>query len=414
MLRYLKERNLRLGVLHAGGPAPGGNKVIYAAAQRARDHGIEMIGFQNGYQYLLKGEAAARAHLQEIGREQLRYLRDQNALVIGTSRANPGKSIVTLDDLSDPTKSAPLQKVLDVFEALRIGALVSVGGDDTMRSAYLLQLYLNNLVAKGVSPQFQGVVHVPKTIDKDYRGIDFTFGFMTAAAKIAGDIKNLHDDAKATGIEDKPVYHVVEVMGRDTGWVSAAAGIGGEASLTLVPETYRGRTNLTVDELAEECVSLVLHRIGIGKPYGVIILGEGIGELINVEVGTEEHGHAKLDEVDLAQRVTTALGAKLKEKGIPDSKIHHHKRGYDARQIDPSFFDTLLGFALGCGAANAILRGEFGKMVSIEGVFTPKLIPFEALFDPSTLRAEKWYMIPDEGLYQLMRAMEHPIGVGLG
>jgi len=409
ILDTFRAKNLRIGVLHAGGPAPGGNRVVYAAALRARDHSIPVVAFRNGYKHLQTGNVPDEGFI-EIGREQIRYLREQNALLIGTSRANPGKPIAALEDLSDPQKTAALDKVLNVFEALRIGALISVGGDDTMRTANLVQTRFQTLVAAGQTfASFMGAVHVPKTIDKDYRGIDFTFGFLSAADTIGSKIEGLRSDAKAAGESSQPVYHVVEVMGRAAGWLAAASGIIGQATLTFVPEDYPKKVQLS--ELAKICVDMIMKRRKVDrKHFGVFVVSEGIGELIAAEdAAKDEHGHIKLDALDLGAQLKDAIAAEFQAR-CPNKKIklHSHKEGYAARQVRPISFDALLCQRLGVSAVDAILSGQFGNLISIEGVFNPKLVPFKDLIDPVTLRPRQWPMDLDGGLYQLLRAMEQP------
>ena len=410
--RY-RENNLKVGILHAGGPAPGGNQVLYAAALRARDHDLPLLAFMNGYQHLITDstEEVAQKRIIRIGSQEIRYLRDHLSLLPGSARANPAKEIKNKADLNDPQKTAKLTHVLDTLEAMRIGCLISVGGDDTMRTANLLQTHLDNLNADGANyKNFRGIVHVPKTIDKDYPGIDFTFGFMSAAKYIGSRIKGLHDDAKATASRSLTVYHVAEIMGRAAGWLCGAASIYGQSTFAIVPEDFGPNEKVTLDSIAEDCVKVILTRRKQRKHFGVITIAEGLGELIlrNQKVEKDEFGHMRLDTIELAAQLKHAIKKKLDEKAGIKAKIHSHTTGYEARQVEPNMFDTLLCQRLGVSAVDAVIQEKYGHMVSVSGVFNPRFVPFEELVNPKTLVVNNWVMGPDEGLYGLLQAMQQP------
>jgi 6-phosphofructokinase len=405
----------RLGILHAGGPAPGGNQVIYAASLRARDHGLPILAFKQGYQHLMtkSPEDVENNWAMLIGREEIRYLRDQVSLLTGSGRANPGKDIRTGADMSDPERTAPLDHVIEVLDALRIGALISVGGDDTMRSANLIQMHLDGLSAKGQVPKyFRGVVHVPKTIDKDTPGIDYTFGFMSAAEVIGDQVKALHDDAKATATESELVYHVAEIMGRSAGWLCAAASVYGQATYAIVPEEFEAWGGVTMARLANDCVDVILTRKRQGKNYGAITIAEGLGDLLPaVDVAKDEFGHTRLDELKIAVHLCEAIKRELARRVDIRIKLRSRTFGYEARQVRPNFFDVLLSQRLGVSAVDAILRGYFGHLVSVEGVLSAKFIPFSTLIDPETQKMHSWHMSKEEGLYRLMLSMQQQFDV---
>jgi 6-phosphofructokinase 1 len=409
-VKPFREGGLRLGILHSGGPAPGGNQVLYAASLRAKDHGLQMIAFRQGYEHLMSKtpEEVMDGWALEVGKEEIRYLRDQVPLVPGSSRANPGKAIESSADFDDPEKTAPLTHVIEVLDALKVGALISVGGDDTMRTANLLQTQLGKLAAAGRTfANFKGIVHVPKTIDKDYPGIDYTFGFMSAADAIGERVKALHDDAKATATAGQMVYHIVEIMGRAAGWLCAAASVYGQATYAIVPEDFQDK--VAVEELAGRCSDVILTRAGQGKNYGVLTIAEGLGDMLpKVEASKDEYGHTRFDELELAARLKRAIKEEVSRRTDTKIKLRSRTIGYDARQIKPNIFDVLLCQRLGVSAVDAILQGDFGNMISVEGVLNPKLVPFEELVDPETLKVTSWVMSPDEGLYQLMLAMQQP------
>jgi 6-phosphofructokinase len=410
MIQPLLDSDSRLGILHAGGPAPGGNQVIYAACLRAKDHGLPMVGFKQGYHHLMSNtpEEVESDWSCEVGREEIRYLRDQVSLLVGSGRANPGRQIRCVADLGDSDRVRPLQHVVKVLDAMRIGGLVSVGGDDTMRTANLLQLYVAGLRASGNAPKhFRGVVHVPKTIDKDTPGIDYTFGFMSAAEVIGDRVKALHDDAKATATEAELVYHIAEIMGRSAGWLCAAASVYGQATYAIVPEAFDEYPTVSLGQLANNCADVILTRWKQGKSYGVITIAEGLGNLLPLDdVSKDDFGHLRLEELELAARLREAIARELERRVPIKIKLRSKSFGYDARQVKPNFFDVLLCQRLGISAVDAILTGYFGHLVSVEGVLNPKYIPFGELIDPDTLAMQTWFMGQDEGLYQLMLSMQ--------
>jgi 6-phosphofructokinase len=414
-IKPLLESDSRLGILHAGGPAPGGNQVIYAACLRAKDHGLPIVSFRQGYHHLMSNtaEEVESEWSTLVGKEEIRYLRDQVSLLVGSGRANPGRQIRCVADLGDPERARPLQQVVEVLDAMRIAGLISVGGDDTMRTANLLHLYVAGLRASGNAPKhFRGVVHVPKTIDKDTPGIDYTFGFMSAAEVIGDRVKALHDDAKATATEAELVYHIAEIMGRSAGWLCAAASVYGQATYAIVPEAFDEYPTVSLGQLANNCADVILTRWKQGKSYGVITIAEGLGNLLPLDdVSKDDFGHLRLEELELAARLREAIARELERRVPIKIKLRSKSFGYDARQVKPNFFDVLLCQRLGISAVDAILTGYFGHLVSVEGVLNPKYIPFGELIDPDTLAMQTWFMGQDEGLYQLMLSMQQRFDV---
>src|SRR6185503_10342023 len=175
----------------------------------------------------------------EVGRDYmdldlnaLRRTRNSQGILIGTARANPGKNVSSPAHLDDPERSAPLRRVYDGLCSLGVDALISIGGDDTLKTANKFQLFQDRLPADAHRIP---VVHLPKTIDNDYSGIDFTFGYFTAVETLGVEIRNLLYDAEAT-----QSYYLAETMGRSAGWLAYGAAIAGEASLVLSIEDIIG------------------------------------------------------------------------------------------------------------------------------------------------------------------------------
>ena len=153
--------------------------------------------------------------------------------MIGTARTNPARMCRIPADLADPERTAPLRTVHAALDSLGVDALVSIGGDDTLKTANKFKMFQDTC-----PPERQRipVVHVPKTIDNDYLGIDFTFGYFTAVETLAGEIRNLLADAEATAS-----YFLAETMGRSAGWLAYGAAIAGEASLVISVEDIDGQ-----------------------------------------------------------------------------------------------------------------------------------------------------------------------------
>jgi len=253
----------RVGMLFSGGPAPAANAVISAAALSFINAGVEVIGFYNGYERLER--FTPETPLVEgrdytiVTRNDVSGIRDDGAIYLRTARANPGKPVKSFDDLANAKKNAKLRAVFGAFDQLQIDALVSIGGDDTLKTAnYVLRI---QDVVPGLRPV--RVLHLPKTIDNDYFGIDWTFGFMSAAEFIASEVRNLTADAKSGN-----VWYVLEVMGRKAGWLTYAAGIAGGAHKMISVEDFDEVFDLNV--AADEVAQLVATRRADGRAYGVI------------------------------------------------------------------------------------------------------------------------------------------------
>ncbi|MFO8034397.1 MAG: 6-phosphofructokinase, partial [Candidatus Bipolaricaulota bacterium] len=300
----------RVAILFAGGPAPAANAVISTAAVSFLRNEIEVIGMRYGYSNLMK---FGPDHAMEQDRDyvildhmRLKRTRNSQGIMIGSARANPGKHVTCQADLDDPEKVAPLRTVYDALCSMEVDALVSIGGDDTLKTANKLQMFQDRL-PEGTKKI--PVVHVPKTIDNDYMGIDFTFGYFTAVEVLAGEIRNLLADAESTN-----GYFLAETMGRSAGWIAYGAAIAGEASLVIsvediigeyrtVEETVNPRTGeketrevMNMEETIKRIVaSMRVREESEGKGYGVVVVAEGLAELLPYSyvegVSRDEHGH---------------------------------------------------------------------------------------------------------------------------
>src|SRR5512141_1195727 len=248
----------RVAIVFSGGPAPAANAVISSAAISFLEDGREVIGFFHGYSNLQDYHPVTHRllpdeHYRIFNLKDLSGLRNTRGIVIGTARTNPGKGIEKPADLDDPQTTTRLRNVYNAMVDLEIDALISIGGDDTLKTANFMYEFQKHL-PKGAR-RLQ-VIHLPKTIDNDYRGIDFTFGFFTAVDVMAKELQNLRADAIATSS-----YFIVETMGRKAGWLSYGVAIAGEANLVLAveditgPLTVEGKgKHLSLDALVDRLV----------------------------------------------------------------------------------------------------------------------------------------------------------------
>jgi len=344
-------------------------------------------GYSGILDYKPGDSLVAGEHYRVIENRDLRGLRNARGVLIGTARANPGKEAQTLSDLDDPSKTVSLRAVYEALCALDIDALISIGGDGTLRTANLLFEYQKRLPEGARRVR---VVHLPKTIDNDYGGIDFTFGFFTAVDVMAKELLNLRADAIAT-----QSYYLVSTMGRRAGWLAYGVAIAGEAHLVVGVEDVQGvlsdgHGKLALSALTDHVVDLVLTRKQRGKRYGVVVLAEGLTELISPSelpgAVRDPYGHISFASVDLGRMLAARVAARYLERSGESMKITGMQLGYESRCAAPHAFDVLLASQLGLGAYRALAEeGLDGHMVSVAGQLTLRYVPFDQLMDPSTL-----------------------------
>ncbi|MFW5875695.1 MAG: 6-phosphofructokinase [Myxococcota bacterium] len=415
-----------MGIVFAGGPAPAANAVISAAAISFVESGREVVGFFHGYSNLQDYHPVSHRllpdqHYRIFEERDVRDLRNSRGVIIGTARANPGKRVEGPDDLNHADKTARLRNVYNALVDLEVDALISIGGDDTLKTANLLYEYQKRLPEGARRVR---IVHLPKTIDNDYRGIDFTFGFFTAVDVMAKELQNLRADAIATSS-----YFIIETMGRKAGWLSYGVGIAGEANLVLAvedvvgelahdeevtdPETgdRRMERRVSLDALADRIVNLILTRERRGKHYGTVVLAEGIAELLPESylerLPRDEHGHISLGKIDLGKFMAKLVGDRYEERTGHRKKLSGVQLGYESRCALPHAFDVILGSQLGIGAFRALVEeGLDGHMVSVSGQLDLQYVPFSELVDPQTLKTDVRFIEPGSDFHRLARFLE--------
>ncbi len=309
---------MKVGILTGGGDCPGLNPVIRAAVKRGLQEGWEMIGILNGWKGLIEPSTKPMTQAAVSG------IIHRGGTILGTSRTNPYK---------DP---AQLQKCKDNFKKLGLDALIAIGGEDTLGVA-------NKLHKDGFN-----VVGVPKTIDNDLSGTDFTFGFDTAVNIAMEAIDRLHSTA-----ESHRRIMVVEVMGRHAGWIAIHSGLAGGADMILIPE---------VPIKMAEVIDVIKKRNETGKNFSIIVVAEGAkfdGSEVKLEEKLDDFGHIRLGGIG------ELLAKKIEEKTKYETRVTvlgHVQRGGSA-----TAFDRVLGTRFGSKAVDLVKQGLFGQMAALKG-----------------------------------------------
>jgi 6-phosphofructokinase 1 len=353
----------KLAIVVAGGPAPGINSVIGAATIRARLSKVDVLGLQDGFSWLMKGDIS---HAQPLSIADTSRIHFRGGSALGISRANPTKN------------PEHMSNVLESLKRLGVGMLVSIGGDDTAYSAFKL--------SQAAAGSLR-VVHVPKTIDND---LDlphdvWTFGYQTARAIGVDIVHNLMVDAKTTGR-----WYFVVAMGRKAGHLALGIGKAAGATLTVIPEEF-GDKQVRMKQVVDILTGAIIKRLSAGRPDGVAVLAEGIAEFVppedlaDVETAErDEHGHVRLDEISFGDVCKTQVRQRLAQLGVK-ATIVAKNIGYELRCADPIPFDMEYARDLGYCAAKYVINGGSNALVSIQqGRFKP--VPFEQIMNPATGR----------------------------
>ncbi len=308
-----------LGILTGGGDCPGLNAVIRAVVRRADAAGWDVVAVREGWRGLVE------SIFEDLGPQQVSGILPRGGTIIGTSRTNPF------------TLEGGVERVLRNFRERGLDALVAIGGEDTLGVATRL-----------FEEQQFPVVGVPKTIDNDLSGTDYTFGFDTAVFIATEAIDRLHTTA-----ESHNRVMVVEVMGRQTGWIAVMSGIAGGADVILVPE-------VPVD--FEEVAEAIRKRHARGKNFSIVVVSEGC-ELPGLADGGEQD---QFGHVILAKRgVGDALGREIEERTGFETRVT--VLGHVQRGGSPTPRDRVLATRFGLKAADLALAGEFGQMAALRG-----------------------------------------------
>jgi ATP-dependent phosphofructokinase / diphosphate-dependent phosphofructokinase len=333
---------VRAGVLTGGGDCPGLNAVIRATTRRLLEAGWEVVGVREGWKGLVDGLT------EPLGPREISGILPRGGTIIGTSRTNPYKI------------DGGVEKVLATIQSEELDALVAIGGEDTLGVAARLN------AEHGVH-----VVGVPKTIDNDLSGTDYTFGFDTAVFIATEAIDRLHTTA-----ESHNRVMVVEVMGRHTGWIAVMSGIAGGADVILIPEQP-----MTVDE----CCTELRRRHEKGKDFSIVVVSEGyelegIGEAGDID----QFGHIRLSE----RGVGAELARQIEEQTGYETRVT--VLGHVQRGGSPTPHDRVLATRYGLKAAELVLAERWGQMAALRGDSIVDVPLAEATAELKTVPPE-WY-----------------------
>jgi phosphofructokinase-like protein len=313
---------MRIGVLTGGGDCPGLNAVIRAIVRKGiDDYGHAIVGFRDGWRGPLE------SNYEELTIESVRGILPRGGTILGSSRTNP---------LKDPRGPA---RIAETMQSLHLNGLIAIGGEDTLGAA-------NALHDAGLP-----VLGVPKTIDNDIGATDMTFGFDTAVQVATDAIDRLHTTAES--------HHrnlIVEVMGRNAGWIALWSGLAGGADVILIPERPFD---------IEDVCRLIRRRHQRGRYFSIVVVAEGAlpreGTMETVGEGqTDEFGHVRLGGIGYR------LEAEIEKRTGFESRatvLGHVQRGGT-----PTAFDRVLATRLGIAAIDAATRGEWGKMTALRSM----------------------------------------------
>ena len=305
-------------MLTGGGDCPGLNAVIRAAVRKGeRIYGHEFIGFRDGWRGVIEGLS------EPLNVERCRGILPRGGTILGTSRTNPYKI------------EGGAERVKQTLKDLDIGALIAIGGEDTLGVAHKLH-------GDGVS-----VIGVPKTIDNDLSATEVTFGFHTAVQIATEAIDRLHTTAES---HDRVI--VCEVMGRHAGWIATYAGIAGGAAMILIPEEP-----FDLDDIAER----LKNRHSQGRYASIIVVAEGAtpkeGTMALQSGEKDAFGHVRLGGIG------QLVAEELEKRTGYESRVT--VLGHIQRGGSPTAYDRVLATRFGIAAIDAVNDGDFGKMVAL-------------------------------------------------
>jgi phosphofructokinase-like protein len=347
---------MKIGMLTGGGDCPGLNAVIRAVVRKGIfTYEDEFVGFLEGWRGLIENTSIP-LDLDSVG-----GILPRGGTILRTSRTNPSK------------RSDGIDRCLASLEKNKIAALVAIGGDDTLS------------VAQKLHERGAKVVGVPKTIDNDLGGTDYTFGFDTACNIVCEALDRVHTTAEAHNR-----VMVVEVMGRDAGWIALYSGIAGGADVILIPERP-----FDVDKVADS----IRQRHERGRYFSIIVVAEGAkfssepgqaSPVILQDMGKDEFGHVKLGGIAniLAREIEKRTGYETRAVVL----------GHIQRGGSPSAFDRVLATRYGLGAIDMVHRGEFGCMAALRANKIVSIPLIEAISRNRTVDDEMIQIV--DGLFQ--------------
>src|ERR687890_1366248 len=351
----------RLGILVGGGPAPGTNGVISAVVIEAIKMGCTPVGFHDGFEWLSQRYTDEQ---HEMAIDECSRIHLDGGSILGTARTD-----ITRDPESLDNTVAALRK-------LGIEGLVTVGGDDLVRSSAAVERATGGAIR---------VVQVPKSIDNDL-SLPLsvaTLGFETARHVGVQLVKRLMEDAKTTGR-----WYLGVTMGRPTGHLTLGIGKAAGATCTIIPEEFR-RERVSLSDICDVVEGTIIKRRAMNRPHGVVLLSEALVERFDPaevaelqDVDRDAQGNIRVAEIDLGRKVKSEVQARLERRGIKVTVVDKTV-GYELRCAPPIPFDAEYARDLGYAAFNHLYRGGAGAVITLQGgEFLA--VPFAEVIEAST------------------------------
>jgi 6-phosphofructokinase len=370
----------RIGILVGGGPAPGTNGVISAVAIEAHKMGLQPIGFQDGFEWLAQRYTDEQ---HEISIDECSRIHFDGGSILGTSRT---------DITSDPRS---LENAIAALNKLRIDALVTIGGDDLLRST------------RAIERETQGAikaVQIPKSIDNDL-WLPFsvaTLGYETARHVGVVLIERLMEDARTTGR-----WYLGVTMGRPTGHLTLGIGKAASVTCTVIPEEFPSKT-ISLSDIADIIEGSIIKRRAMGRNYGVALLAEALVEHFDPQevaeledVDRDAQGNIRVTEIDLGRKVKNEVQMRLERRGIK-ATIVDKTIGYELRCAPPIPSDAEYARDLGYAAVRHLLDGGSNALITIQGGEF-QAVPFDEVIDPATGRGRLRSVDIETESYQVAR-----------
>ncbi|MCC6744995.1 MAG: 6-phosphofructokinase [Acidobacteria bacterium] len=311
----------RIGILTGGGDCPGLNAVIRGVVRRALADDVHVVGFKSGWQGLITGDVEPLTRLSVAG------IQFRGGTILGTSRTDP---------FADPHSQIQIR---ENWRKYGIRALVVVGGNGTLTVASRMAL-----------EEGYPVVGVPKTIDNDIPGTDYSFGFSTAVQVATDAIERLHTTA-----ESHHRVMVIEVMGRHTGWIAAHAGIAGAADFILVPEVPFRISRIT---------ETLANRRGLGRPHSIVVVAEDARPHRDEDFLSDDQ-KASIYREERLGGIGQLVAREIERRSGIEARVS--VLGYIQRGGSPNAFDRVLATRFGVKAVEMVLEGRFGRMAALSG-----------------------------------------------
>jgi len=396
--------NHRLGILVGGGPAPGINSALSAAAIAAIQANLDVVGIYDGFQHLMTGRTDMVRPLEISDVSRIHF---QGGSIIRTARANPARS------------EEDLERTVETLRKLDLSHLITIGGEDTASSAARISQH---------SAADIRVAHIPKTIDNDLPlpANAPTFGFETARHVGTQWTLNLMEESRSTNR-----WCLVAVMGRSAGHLALGIGKAAGATVTIIPEEFSA-SKISLEDVCLIIEGAMLKRRAMGLRHGLAVIAEGVAakmdpdelaKIPGVEVGHDAHGHIRLEKIPLAAIIEREVMRRFAERGETLSLVSV-SLGYELRCADPIPFDIDYTRTLGYGAVRFLVSDAAadpsltGGLVCLEDGRL-HILPFSEVQDPETGRINsrmvdvqsEHYRVAREYMIRLRRSDLDDIGI---